>query len=426
MKENINFCNNCGKSGHVFHQCRNPITSVGIIVFTQVKKDKYLNNTVIGEYNIKVDDKLCSMDEGMDNNLINNNKYNIIDLKKNLLVNLNLHNYNYNNKYNKLTKIEKKNLDNDNVSNASNDSNNSHEVIISDNGNVLDECLMYDNLLNVRSVDIEEEEKKENLLMKDKVDVNYFNFNRVENICKNKFNKNSDDNNNEILYLLIRRKDSLGFVDFMRGKYPLHNKNYILNILSEMTTSELERVMNETFDTLWNNLWGEYLQFQYRNEEKNSRDKFNLLKKGINLNNEEVYSLKSLISLILNKSWNEPEWGFPKGRRNYQETDLNGALREFEEETGYNRNCIELLQNVMPYEEIFTGSNLKSYKHKYYLAYLDYEKINLKGDYQKSEVSKMEWKSFKNCMDIIRPYNLEKKIILEKVNNILNSYTLYL
>ena len=32
MKE-YNFCNNCGKHGHLFHQCKNPITSIGLIVF---------------------------------------------------------------------------------------------------------------------------------------------------------------------------------------------------------------------------------------------------------------------------------------------------------------------------------------------------------------------------------------------------------
>ena len=32
MKE-YNFCNNCGRHGHLFHQCKNPITSMGMIVF---------------------------------------------------------------------------------------------------------------------------------------------------------------------------------------------------------------------------------------------------------------------------------------------------------------------------------------------------------------------------------------------------------
>ena len=31
MKNNFIFCSNCGKSGHLFQQCKQPITSVGII-----------------------------------------------------------------------------------------------------------------------------------------------------------------------------------------------------------------------------------------------------------------------------------------------------------------------------------------------------------------------------------------------------------
>ena len=33
MSKNTNICNNCGKQGHMFHQCKLPITSYGIIVF---------------------------------------------------------------------------------------------------------------------------------------------------------------------------------------------------------------------------------------------------------------------------------------------------------------------------------------------------------------------------------------------------------
>ena len=41
---------------------------------------------------------------------------------------------------------------------------------------------------------------------------------------------------------------------------------------------------------------------------------------------------------IINKEvpivYESPEWGFPKGRRNMHESDLDCAKREFEEETG--------------------------------------------------------------------------------------------
>ena len=44
--------------------------------------------------------------------------------------------------------------------------------------------------------------------------------------------------NGEIQYLLICRKDSLGYIDFIRGKYPINDKRYLRNIFSEMTVEE--------------------------------------------------------------------------------------------------------------------------------------------------------------------------------------------
>ena len=43
---------------------------------------------------------------------------------------------------------------------------------------------------------------------------------------------------NKTELLLIRRKNSLGFVDFMRGKYNLNNIDYIINLFNKMTLEE--------------------------------------------------------------------------------------------------------------------------------------------------------------------------------------------
>ena len=48
------------------------------------------------------------------------------------------------------------------------------------------------------------------------------------------------------------------------------------------------------------------------------------------------------------------------------------------------------------------------------------------SNYQKSEVSKLEWKSYDECIKSIRPYNLEKKKILGNIYNLLQEYRLYL
>jgi 8-oxo-dGTP pyrophosphatase MutT (NUDIX family) len=169
-------------------------------------------------------------------------------------------------------------------------------------------------------------------------------------------------------------------------------------------------------------MWGETTGIQYRNEELISAKKFDTIKTGVNVNNEIV----TLNDLITNSDsiWAETEWEFPKGRRNYQEKDLECALREFEEETGYSKKNIVIIENILPFEEIFIGSNHKSYKHKYFLAYINDASDDMQN-FQKTEVSKLEWKTINECLSAIRPYNLEKKKLIENVSKIIKEYGLY-
>ena len=55
---------------------------------------------------------------------------------------------------------------------------------------------------------------------------------------------------NNIQYLMIKRKHSLGFVEFMRGKYPLHNYEYLINVFNEMSKYERELIKKSTFEEL--------------------------------------------------------------------------------------------------------------------------------------------------------------------------------
>ena len=227
---------------------------------------------------------------------------------------------------------------------------------------------------------------------------------------------------NNIKFLIICRKDSLGYVEFLRGKYNLTDKNYIQNLINEMTITEKKSVLNNDFPDLWNELWGKFSHNQYKQEEKLSKDKFSQLKKGVNdLYTNELFTLEKLIENSIT-NWEEPEWGFPKGRRNYNETDINCALREFQEETGYNKKDIQIIANIKPIQEVFTGSNYKSYKHKYFLGYID----NLKKstNFQKSEVSDMKWLSLEECQKKIRPYNLERIELINNINKVLHKYSL--
>lgn len=235
--------------------------------------------------------------------------------------------------------------------------------------------------------------------------------------------KECEEYDNKYEYLMIQRTDSFGFVEFIRGKYSVYNYQYIKNIIDEMTIYEKNDILTKSFDELWSSLWGEYSGIQYRGEEQVSKSKFLQLKNGVEMSSGVKYNLESIVSSSTT-NWETAEWGFPKGRRNHQEKDLDCGFREFEEETGYDKYCLKQINNVVPFEEIFIGSNIKSYKNKYYLSYMNRETLQ-KNDYQKSEVKNMKWLSYEECMKIIRPYNVEKKNIITSVNNTLNKYMIH-
>ncbi len=225
-----------------------------------------------------------------------------------------------------------------------------------------------------------------------------------------------------IQYLMIRRKDSFGYIDFVRGKYSTYNIYQIQNVINEMSVAEKNRLLTEPFERLWCQMWGDNSSLQYKNEEISSLKKYELIKEGIVINNKRV----SLNELVDNSSttWSETEWEFPKGRRDFKEKDLDCALREFEEETGICQSKITIVENVVPFEEIFIGTNHKSYKHKYFLAFMN-DKEDALNNFQKTEVSKLEWKTLDGCLESIRPYNLEKKKLIQNVDLVLHEYKLY-
>jgi len=208
-------------------------------------------------------------------------------------------------------------------------------------------------------------------------------------------------------YLMICRRKTLGYVDFLRGRYNAHSPGYIMNLINEMTVDEKRDILAKEFSELSADLWGT------THEDSFSREKFELLKRGAVPQN-----LESLVAASTT-SWEAQEWGFPKGRRNANESEMACALREYEEETGHSRHNLNLIRNLLPFEEIFTGSNYKSYKHKYYVGFCDAEPV---GPFQASEVSDMKFFTYEEAIEAIRPYNTERKQVLSHVHHMLTSH----
>jgi 8-oxo-dGTP pyrophosphatase MutT (NUDIX family) len=220
--------------------------------------------------------------------------------------------------------------------------------------------------------------------------------------------------NNNIEYLLIRRRHSLNYVEFIRGKYDVYNLDYLIKSFNFITTTEKDMIKNNDFDYLWKNLWGNDIN---NNEYNESKEKFNLLKTGFYIKKNEINIFISINILIENSIYNytEPEWGYPKGRRNMKEKNIECAKREFEEETLINIDNINII-NITPLEETYIASNGLKYKHIYYISQIKNKNIELNLDfnnvYQKIEVSGINWFKFYDAIKILRDYNIEKKNIL--------------
>ena len=54
-----------------------------------------------------------------------------------------------------------------------------------------------------------------------------------------------------IEYLLIQRKDSIGFIELIRGKYKVTDMEYIAKNIAGMTATEREKIRTQSFDDFW-------------------------------------------------------------------------------------------------------------------------------------------------------------------------------
>ena len=209
--------------------------------------------------------------------------------------------------------------------------------------------------------------------------------------------------------LMIRRKDSMSYAEFMRGKYDPTDTPYLSKLIKNMTIKEQAAIVSEPFEVLWKCLWNDD---RTSSDYSISRDKFNSLNRfELMVNNISPYT--------------EPEWGFPKGRRMRSESDIACAIREFGEETNIPREAYSVLKNIV-LEETFTGLNGIPYRHIYYVALLkNPELIDLKQKFtpmQRREISGIGWKSFTEADALIRPHHVERHGMLTQLKDVIETF----
>lgn len=222
-------------------------------------------------------------------------------------------------------------------------------------------------------------------------------------------------------FLIYQRRDSYGYIDFIRGAWRTHQDAFYH--LTMMTPQEKDRVCMFSFDKLWDDLW------VYRSSNFSKSFFMEAKKKFENLKTSGVFELlvqQSRVSTAMNLSW-----GLPKGKTEIGESAVECALREFKEEVNVYRSInsfkspeekavfdIEMWK-CGPILETFQGTDGKIYSTYYYLATCQHEfplvKITLRNTIRgmslSEEASDAKWVSTAEAGEYLNPgqhYLLEK------------------
>lgn len=202
--------------------------------------------------------------------------------------------------------------------------------------------------------------------------------------------------------LMIRRKDSMSYTEFIRGKYDPSDKNYVKRLLSNMTSDEIAELKSVPFEQLWAKMWNFADRHEY--EMPYARDKFALVTDVIKEAESEYV---------------EPEWGFPKGRRYRCESDIQCAEREFFEETNFPRSSYVVVKDV-EFNETFVGTNGTPYQHKYFMAVLARPaEMDIEQKFtavQKREISAIDWKTLDECIQLTRPHYSGRRQMIQDLS----------
>ena len=332
------YCNNCGKTDHNMINCREPIISYGLICFYKTASGNITGNTNY-DRRTKKNDGINKREFKMSQQIYSHSSHSNFK-NKNIIPRVKI-----------LKRHESISHTLKNILNLSGNG--------SVPGNTIyHELNEYDEVES--AIDIEEEEIID---MDNEYDNNgnlKVNIERGNNLEDEPsiVNENSNKFYKTHKVILVQRRNTIGFIEFIRGKYDIEKIDYIIKLFNMMTFDE-KRLLREytNFDTI-RTISG--FRKEYRNNEyEDSKKKFTSLQE------------KGLINTLLDKSytkWNSPEWGLPKGRHNNKEYDIDCAIREFSEETGIKYKYLNIYRNVKPLEEIYKGINGVVYKHVYFLA----------------------------------------------------------
>jgi 8-oxo-dGTP pyrophosphatase MutT (NUDIX family) len=166
-----------------------------------------------------------------------------------------------------------------------------------------------------------------------------------------------------------------------------------------MTFDEKITILSMKFSSIWYRLWRYDPEANYtgnKRTDEETRSAANYFNKKTKFETIFLVDGGKRLQRLINNSFNAvTPWEIPKGKLNNKEASINGALREFEEETGVYSDKHTLIWDAKPVIVSHKDENIK-YKYIYYISYFNKNntwepKINFGSTQQVSEIEQVKW-----------------------------------
>ena len=225
---------------------------------------------------------------------------------------------------------------------------------------------------------------------------------------------------NEHEYILVRPKFTMEYLTVMRGHYLHSSTKYITHLCRHMTMQEREKLTKGPFTQLYEESHSTHKDYEFN---RAHRAYLQLVQSSPA---NPVVSWVDHIQLASDMQWTEPEWGFPKGRREKNESEMECAFREFHEETGIQLPPAYLIHNMAQFHEMFTGTDHQVYKHIYYMVRIPWETSGLTPLPKETEIQEARWVTFSEGMNLIRNYQHSRRILFQHIHDFTQTHPIFI
>jgi 8-oxo-dGTP pyrophosphatase MutT (NUDIX family) len=250
--------------------------------------------------------------------------------------------------------------------------------------------------------------------------------------------------------MFVKKRYTYNYVAFVFGQYGKNDNKRLKCLFNGMTRQEKIDINSLRFDYMWYKIWLEFPEIEYAPIDFNSNaysisksmttikekseNNFMYCKSGViskldfYLKKKKIFDtcftldggarLKHLLTGTKNINLS---WEIPKGRGKKNETDMDSAVREFEEETNMGVDLYNIMFGATPVSDSHMSMNI-TYIHKYFMGYASKKThIPQKFDFnsQLNEIGDIKWMALDHIKFIDQTGELTK--LVSKIFNIFNS-----